>query len=173
MKNTLLFILLLYCSSFVTAQKIHRNYSFYPQEEGNVYFIHPLKGFISNDKEATKKLEYDITYLSGNDSAIYTFTYFTENVFKTDSVIIQDASGDRLYSATAIMYYVQPKGKSWQQRASISIPYETLVRLYSNPSPYSLALAGTKDIRYEIKPKTWRKHSRLISRIFEIVKYNN
>jgi len=173
MKIYWLFIAFLSVASFCTGQKLHKDYSFYPQEGGNVYFIHPQKGFESRDAEVTKALEYDITYVSDRDSATYTFSYFTKNVLKTDSVKIYSSQGELLYVAPASMYYVQPKKKNWQQRASISIPFPLLTQIYNAPSPYTLSLVGgNKEIRYVLKPKAWEKQSYKVSRIFQIVEFN-
>ncbi len=173
MRNYFLLILLFCCSAYGGAQKLNRNYSFHPQEEGNVYFIHPLKGYESKNKGAVKMLEYDITYLSGKDSATYTFTYFSENAFKIDSVIISDNSGKYTFTGPANMYYLQPKRNIWQQRAAITIPYEILVQLYQSSLPYKISLVGNKNVDYEIKPKTWEKQSKMVTKVFEIIKYNN
>jgi len=155
------------------AQKLHHHYSFYPQEVGNVYFIHPQKGFASNETGAKKDLTYDITYLSKADSATYTFTYFAKDVLSIDSIRLTDDSGNVIYTAAAVMYYVQPKKSYWQHRASVMIPYELLPKIYRNDTPYTLQLIGGRTLRYTMKPKTWKKQSYMVSRILEIVKYNH
>lgn len=173
MKIYWLLLVFLSITTVATAQKLHKDYSFQPQEGYNVYFVHPQKGFESKDPEAVKPLEYDITYLSGRDSATYTFSYYTRNVLKIDSVKFIGSQGEELYAAPASMYFVQPKKKNWQQRASITIPHELLVRLYESASPYRLSLiGGNREINYMMKPKTWEKQSYKISRIFQIVEHN-
>lgn len=156
-----------------SAQKIHKQYAFYPQEGGNVYFIHPQKGFESKDTGAKKDLIYDITYISTKDSATFTFTYFVKDVLQINNVEIIDNTGSVVYSTPATMFYVQPKKKYWQHRATIQIPHTLLEELYKEKSPYTLTLIGGKSIRYTMKPKTWEKQSGIVSRIFEVVKYNN
>ncbi|GEM_PF-791626 len=172
MKYILLFILFLSLPFYSAGQKLHRQYSFYPQEEGNVYFIHPQKGFENNGNGPVKKMEYDITYLSGKDSASYTFTYYSENPMQIDSVKIMSRSGQLIYAEKATMFYVQPKKTYWQQRASVSIPYDLLVEIYQNENPYSISLSGGKRLDYEMKPKRWKKQAELVSKIFDVVKYN-
>lgn len=172
MKYFLSFIFLLSFSFGISAQKIHRQYSFRPQEEGSLYFIHPQKGFESKDPEAKKNFIYDITYLSDTDSASFTFTYFTKNVLQADSVKLLDAQGHIIYSIPARMFYVQPRKNYWQQRASIAIPYDLLVSLYKEESPYIILLTGQKNIQYTMKASTWKKQSGIVSRIFDVVKYN-
>lgn len=173
MKNYLLPILFFFISSTCIAQKIHKEYSFYSNEEGSVYFIHPQKGFKSKDKEVVKDFIYDITYLSTKDSASFTFTYFTENILKADSLTIVGAGGSPIYTGEIEMYFVQPyKGKIWQHRGNLVIPYDILVQLYQNESPYSISLNGRKTIHYEMKAGTWKKQSSIVLKIFDVIKYN-
>jgi len=173
MKYYFLLIAFFCISTCCVAQKIHRQYSFYPQENGNVYFIHPQKGFESKDNEAVKGLIYDITYLSGKDSASFTFSYSIKNVLQIESVQITDHTGKQVYTIPANMFYVQPKKSYWQHRASIQIPYSLLEELYRQDTPYSISLIGGRKIQYEIKPSQWKKQSGIISKIFDVVKYNN
>ncbi|MCD8178301.1 MAG: hypothetical protein LUE98_13115 [Tannerellaceae bacterium] len=168
----LLFISLCLFAGSAQAQKIHRQYAFYPQEEGNVYFIYPQKGFTSADKDVVKGLVYDITYVSGRDSASFIFSYFTKNVVQAKSIVFKDTTGNILYEAPVTMMFTQPKKNNWHQRAQVMIPYETLTSLYEQPQPYAICLNGGKEILFEISPKSWKKQSGVINKIFEVVKYN-
>ncbi|MDR0750291.1 MAG: hypothetical protein LBF62_12105 [Tannerellaceae bacterium] len=173
MKKYLLFLLLAAIPFVGNTQKIHRQYSFYPQEGGNVYFIYPQKVFESNDAGALKKLTYDITYLAGRDSASFTFTYYTHNVMKIDSVKLLSDKMDVLFEGKAITYFVQPRKNYWQQRASLTLPYELLVKTFQEDNSFIISLTGKKSISYQMKPKVWKKQSQMISKIFDIVEYNN
>lgn len=168
------YLLLLFFSLSISgfAQKMHRHYSFYPQEGGNVYFIHPQKGFKSEDKTAVKDLIYDITYLSEHDSASFTFTYSLRDVMQIHTVEITDPNGQSIYTSEAQMLYVQPRKSAWQHRASIRIPYALLEQLYRHDQPYVLTLIGGRTFRYQIKPGPWKKQAGMMSRIFDVVKYN-
>jgi len=172
MKKYLL-LLCLFCFSVEgMAQKINRQYSFYPQETGSLYFIHPQTGFSSKDPGTVKGLIYDITYLSERDSATFAFTYYTQSVLKVDSVFILDAMGQEVYKTPANVLYVQPKSSYWQQRVNYPVPYEILTTLYEASSPYQLVLSGDRQIRYTLKPGVWKKQSAVVTKIFEVVKYN-
>lgn len=69
-----------------SAQKLYKDYTFYPQETGTLYFIFPQKGFKSSQPSHPKGLEYDITYFTANDSVTFTYTYLSKNVCPTDSL---------------------------------------------------------------------------------------
>ncbi|MCC8155349.1 MAG: hypothetical protein LIP01_14910 [Tannerellaceae bacterium] len=172
MRHFLLYLLFLLISIGGYAQKIHRNYSFYPQESGNVYFIHPQKGYISPDKNAVKGLEYDITYISGKDSATINFTYFTNQVLQARTIRLQKQTGDVLYEAPLVSLFVQPRKNYWQQRMQFLIPYALLSELYKQSEPFLITLSGGREIRYEIKPGSWKKQAELINKVFEVVEYN-
>lgn len=173
MKKYLLLILLVAAPFVGNTQKINRQYSFYPQEEGNVYFVHPQKVFESNNEETLKKLEYDITYLTGKDSISFTFTYYTHNVLKTDSIKLLNDKKELLYEGKAIVYFIQPKKNYWQQRVSLTLPYDLLVKTFQEENSFIVSLIGGKTIDYQMKPKAWKKQSQMISKIFDVIKYNN
>jgi hypothetical protein len=173
MKKYVLLILLAAVPFVGDAQKLHRQYSFYPQEGGNVYFIHPQKVFESNNAGALKKLVYDITYLAGKDSASFTFTYYTYHVMKIDSVTFLNDKEDVLFEGKAITYFIQPKKNYWQQRVSLTLPYALLVKTFQEENSFIISLTGKESISYQMKPKVWKKQSQMVSNIFDIVKYNN
>jgi hypothetical protein len=173
MKKYVWLILLAVIPFVGDAQKLHRHYSFYPQEGGNLYFVHPQKVFESNDAEALKKLAYDITFLSGGDSASFTFTYYTHDVMKTDSVKLLNDKEDVLFEGKAITYFIQPKKNYWQQRVSVTLPYALLTETFREENSFIISLTGRKNINYRMKPKVWKKQSQMVSNIFDIVKYNN
>jgi hypothetical protein len=175
MGRTSVFLLLMLLTAIPlvgNAQNIHRQYSFYPQEEGNLYFIHPQNVFESNDAEALKKLAYDITYLAGKDSASFTFTYYTHHVMKIDSVKLLNDRIDVLFEGKAVTYFVQPKRKYWQQRVSLTLPYELLVKAFQEDRSFILSLTGKKSINYQMKPSVWKKQSQMVSTVFDVVEYN-
>ncbi|MDR1403812.1 MAG: hypothetical protein LBJ60_08950 [Tannerellaceae bacterium] len=172
--NKYVLLILLTTVSFVgNTQKIHRQYSFYPQEGGNVYFIHPQKVFESGNDEALNKLAYDITYLAGKDSASFTFTYYTHNVFKIDFVKLLTDKKDVLFEGKAITYFIQPEKNYWRQRASVTLPYELLAKLFQEDNSFIISLTGEKSVNYQMKPKVWKKQSQLVLKIFDVVKYNS
>ncbi len=172
MKHFFLFLLLIILPVSGYSQKINRQYSFHPQEGGNVYFIHPQKGFSSSDKETVKELVYDITYVSNRDSATFIFSYYTSQVLQATTVRLKDQQGNILYESPLEMMFTQPQKSYWQQRAQFRIPYVLLEQIYREPAPYSITLGGKRDIHYNIKNSTWKKQSGIINKIFEVVEYN-
>lgn len=172
MKYTLI-LTCLFISLSLWGQKLHKDYAFYPQEEGNLYFIFPQKGFRCSDPDITKGLEYDLTYFTANDSVVLAYTCVSPFVCKSDTVSLLDQAGNSLYVAPAEMLFVQPKGKNWEQRATVKIPYSRVVSLYHTPSPFTLRIhTPGRTVDYHLSSKDWKKQTFLVSRIFEMITYN-
>lgn len=171
-RYSLLLLLLLSFSIDVLSQKINRQYSFQPQDNGILYFIHPQKGFESKDKDSTKGLVYDVTYLTANDSVSFTFTYCYRTVLKADSIKLYDQSETLIFANKATTYYVQPKSSYWQHRTMVAIPYPLFVALYQQDAPFTISIEGARKVGYTMTPKKWNKQSKIMHTIFDVVKYN-
>lgn len=165
----------LFCMAGVSAQKINKDYSFLPQEGGNLYFIMPQKGFRTDDKLAKKDLVYDITYLCSQDSATVNYTYKYSTTFITDSLYVLDDAGQRLYDVKNTMLYTQPKGSRWEHRGTFKVPYPLLQTFYKSASPIQIVLIGKsgRHIVYTMKPSKWSKQAALIRNIFTVIDLNN
>ncbi|MCC8088305.1 MAG: hypothetical protein LIO79_03445 [Rikenellaceae bacterium] len=172
MRISLLFLLIIGCLSG-SSQKINRDYSFLKQQNGNLYFIHPMNGFKSSDKNIKKDMEYDMTYLTATDSVSFIFSVYTYEVAKLDSLRIIDVNGAEIYSTGVEMIYVKPRKKYWIQRAGITVPYELLSDLYKKDEPYSIVLhGGESEIIYKMAQGKWRSQSDMVNKIFDVIEYN-
>ncbi|MCD8264360.1 MAG: hypothetical protein LUD02_09595 [Tannerellaceae bacterium] len=171
MRKYVLF-LFLFITLTGNAQKLHRQYSFYPQETGNLYFVHPQKAFTSTDRQAVKQLTYDITYLAPGDSATFSFTFHTKNICKSDSVFIYNAGGELVYQTAATYLYLQPHKSYWRQRVFIKLPYTLLTGLYKEENSFTICLEGNCNLRYSMKKKTWQKQSAMMNNIVDLIRYN-
>ncbi len=174
MKFTILSTLLI-CTVTISAQKINKDYTFLPQENGNLYFIMPQKGFRTQDRQAKKGLVYDITYLSLQDSATVNYTYNYQTVCLTDSLYVLDNAGRLLYAVKNEMLYTQPKKNYWVHRGTVNVPYPLLQTFYQSASPIQLVLVSPNGQRivYMIKPSKWVKHSKMMQRIFNVIDLNH
>lgn len=157
-----------------SAQKINKDYLFYPQETGNIYFIFPQKGFSSTDETDKKGLVYDITYLTSDDSITFSFTYINQEIRKPERMAFLTADGQILYRGKTHMLFVQPRKKHWEHRVAIKVPYKEAIRFYAQEQPGQLQVyTNKKEILYQITPGNWKKHRLLTNRIFEIITNNN
>lgn len=155
-----------------SAQKLYKDYTFYPQETGTLYFIFPQKGFKSSQPSHPKGLEYDITYFTANDSVTFTYTYLSKNVCPTDSLSFI-SPGCSTHTAKAEMLFVEPLKGLWRQRATVKIPCSLIISFYKNEAPYSLVIhSHGQRTDYTLPGSRWKKQQRLISRVFEMIHYN-
>lgn len=169
-----LIILSLVVSFSAFSQKLYKDYTFYPQEAGKLYFILSQKGFQSDDPTVVKGLEYDLTYFTASDTATFAYSYTTHTICASDSISLIGSEGDVLYTEKATMLFVQPHKKHWQQRASTKITYTLLTELYKQKEPFRVRIHSSKQtFDYTLKRNKWEKQSFLLSRIFEIIKYND
>lgn len=169
----IVFVIGLLFSIPISSQKLNKDYSFLPQEDGVLYFVFPQKGFSSADNTAKKGLEYDLTYFTANDSILFSYTYTNRDICKTENISFLSEDGQTLYQGKAEMLFVQPKKKAWTHRATVKIPYNLIVSLYATQRPYDICLhTGKKDIHYTMNGRKWKKQSYRTSRIFDTIKYN-
>lgn len=173
MKHIIIFICLLFGIP-ISAQKINKDYIFYPQENGNLYFIYPQKGFTSLNKTDRKGLEYDITYLTTGDSITFTYTYINTEICKSEAISFLTSDNQVLFKGEAQMLFIQPHKKNWRHRGTVKIPYAKAVEFYGQIPPARLQFHTNKqDIQYQIADSKWEKQRYLINRIFEIIANNN
>ncbi|NDW18886.1 hypothetical protein D0T53_08165 [Dysgonomonas sp. 216] len=172
MKKVLYSIILLCATINISAQDISKKYLSRIHNDGYLYFIYPMEGFSTNDTKAKKDMVFDITYLTTRDSVTYNFTYYTKEASPTDSVFILLPDNERSY-VESTMFYVEPKRKNWEQRASLSIPAEFLNKMYENDLPYKVLVHSKgNSYLYTMKEKDWKKQSAIVRKILESIKYS-
>ena len=158
----------------LSAQKINKDYLFYPQDKGILYFIYPQKGFISPDETDIKGLEYDITYLSTDDSLTLSFTYVNKEICKPEAISFISPENQLLYKRETQMLFVQPLKQNWKHRGVVKIPYAKASQIYEMVSPCRLQIHTNRmDIHYKISDSKWKKQHEMIKRILEIIANNN
>ena len=172
MKHIIIFLCFLLIIP-VTAQKINKDYIFYPQENGNLYFIFPQKGFTSENKSDIKGLEYDITYLTTSDSLTISYTYINKEICKPETIAFHSFNNQMLFQGSTEMLFVQPFKQNWKHRGIIKIPLSKATQIYGQELPFNLQIhTNKKVIQYQITYSKWKKQSYLINRVFDIITNN-
>lgn len=164
---------LLFLSSILTitalGQNIEKSYTSSVRGDEAVYFIYPMKKFKS--KDASKELEYDITYNHLSDSLTYNFTFYYKQPLSISSVSF--IADDQTLVIPAKILFVEPKKKQWVHRVSLRIPYNNFRTLYSSATPYKLKIeSGSSNVLFEINPKDWKKQSAIISGVIQVIELN-
>ena len=170
MKKLLFLYLGIFLLSPVSAQDISKKYSSMTGAEGNVYFIHPNKGFKS--PEIKDQLEYDITYVTSGDSVTFNFTFYNDQASPVDSIGIISENQPAFFPA-GMIYLDAHKKDNWKHRVTSRIPYDYIVTLYNQSYPYQIEVfsKGNK-FTFEMKEKEWEKQSKVIKKIFDVIDLN-
>ncbi|MDU1905797.1 MAG: hypothetical protein E6772_13550 [Dysgonomonas sp.] len=165
----LLFILSLFAAVPVFGQNVKNKYTSHSTSEGSVYFIKPLKGF--ENKQISSKLEYDITYLSSNDSLTYNFTFVAQTASPVDSVSF--LVNNNKETVPAKMLFISPEKNKWKHRVSLKVPNTNFTELYQNSIPYQLVIYSPKGKQtFSISNKDWQQQTSIVNKVFEIIQYN-
>lgn len=164
-----LIVALLACSS-LNAQKLSKYYTSKVQEKGELYFLFPHYGFCN--RAADSELEYDLTYLTSQDSVTLNFSYIDEHRRSLKSMTFVYA-GKKL-SNKVHRIFVDSKKKKWHYRYSTRFSYADLDQLFSQKNIPSIILGDSKsgDIKLQIKKGKWEKQALIAAKIFELINYN-
>jgi len=163
-----LFVFLLSGSLAVQAQNITKDYVSSNQPDGILYYIVPQKGFQNNQT----RIEYDITYKTSSDSAIFNFSCFDKSEKEIDSLGLRIA--DKIVFLHPKRIFVEPKKNAWHYRYTSAILLSDLAAFYKQGadtakmiiySPAGKAEAG-------IKSSAWQDQSSKLTRIFTMINLN-
>lgn len=164
-----LIIAILACSS-LNAQKLSKYYTSKVQDKGELYFLFPHDGFCNRD--ADSELEYDLTYLSSQDSVTFNFSYFDEH--RRSLKYMTFVYSGKTISNKVQRIFVEMEKKKWHYRYTTKFSYADLDKVFSPKNIPSIILGDGKsgDIKLQIKKGKWEKQAQIIAKIFEMINYN-
>lgn len=156
-------------NSILQAQSLKRHVVTKIQEEGTLYFINPLIDF-KGDKSV---MSYDITYLTGHDSATFNFTYFTKNLHQIDSILL--AGDNASYKIPVTKLFVDNRKNKWEHRYSARLPMENLQEFFTNEKQGSVFLLNAKsdEKQYSQSKGKWKRQKELLTKIFDLIQANS
>nr|NQU90668.1 hypothetical protein [Bacteroidota bacterium] len=166
----LILILLGTWSMQLNAQKLDKYYMQHVQEGGDLFFIHPFNAYSNtNDKSS---LEFDITYLSGKDSATLNFTYFAKD--PKPASIISFHTDDYMLTDSTTKIYIDFNKKKWGHRFSATFGFNELKIIFNHNQAPTISIETDIDIMsYSVNSKKWLKYSDAIQKILYIIETNN
>ena len=164
------FFVCIISSSFLSsAQNISKYFTANLQENGILYFIEPEQVFKG---EKRNELVYDLTYLTANDSIVFNFTFFTKEEIIIDGITLSQKNTNLLGTTSKI--FIEYSKNKWKHRYTTKFLFNDLdVFFKSKIAPIILIHCNTKEINLSIKTNKWIKRSRIISKIFQLIKINN
>jgi hypothetical protein len=153
----------------LTAQKISKYYTQRSQDGGDLFFIFPNEDF--SEKRTKTDFAFDITYVSGRDSAVVNFTFHSKNPAAADSLVILSVN-QSIASPTKKLYTDFVKNK-WEYRYSANFKNEDLQKVLSSDIAPKFVVVDSGD-RYEYRTKKgkWKKYAAALNKIFFIIDEN-
>jgi hypothetical protein len=153
----------------LTAQKISKYYTQRSQDGGDLFFIFPNEDF--SEKRAKTAFAFDITYVSGRDSAVVNFTFRSKNPAAADSLVIR--SGNQSSTSPTRKLYTDFVKNKWDYRYSAMFEYGELKRLFSSENPPTLGIIDGADmLEYRSGKGKWKKYANALNKIFFIIDEN-
>jgi hypothetical protein len=123
-------------------------------------FENSLKGSILN---------YDITYMTVNDSAIVNFSCLDNSANLIDSIAIVQNS-KKFFSKTKKIF-IEPQKSKWNHRYSSKFLFGDLTFLFNQEiSPKILIYSNSGVCELSIKQKNWIKNAEIVSKVFTMIR---
>lgn len=167
----LLLILSVTCSCLAFPQGRNKLYTSIMADKGMLYYIKPQK--MIELKGDSKAIICDYTYLDSHQDVRMLFTIYTSSPLELDTAQWVDAEG-KSYQYALEYIYRNPKGKSWENRVELKLPYQQWQKLFSDTrSPrFVLLVAEDKTLEYVYKENYWQKYLPLYKQFIQSVKLN-
>ena len=168
---------LLGCLS-VNAKSINEMYVSRTVGKESVYHIFqqsmpPCKG----TKEKLKPIQYDYTYVGKTDSITMLMSVLLTVPGREIKVTIGANDSLNVYPAEVI--YVKPKGRNYEYRLRIMMPFEEFVAMYKDEnSPFSIMVGYIfngvgRNLCFGYDVRKWRSKYDPMRKIIEIIKLNS
>ncbi|MDE6717519.1 MAG: hypothetical protein K2J70_04920 [Muribaculaceae bacterium] len=168
---------LLGCFS-VNAKNINKMYVSRTVGKESVYHLFqqsmpPCKG----TKEKLKPLQYDYTYVRKTDSISMLMSVVLTVPGRDIEVTIEAKDSFEVYPAEVI--YVKPKGKNYEYRLRVMMPFEEFEAMYKDAnSPFSIIVRYTfngvgRSLCFGYDAGKWQSKYDPMRKIIEIIKLNS
>lgn len=147
-------------------QNIKKHYISKTQEKGSIY--HLLSVSLFKDTNG-KKLSYDLTYTSWNDTIMMNFSYEKTEPLLIDS--IKYISGNARIGGKVDKLYVEPTAKKWIHRYSLKSRADEFFHIYNpNTIPEIIIYSNGKNYNYAIDKSDWSEYVPIGQKIFKMIR---
>lgn len=153
-----------------TAQKLSKFYHSSRAPQGVLYFVRPHKVPTTSPK-VRKPMEVDYTYINSRDSVVMLATIYTSQPTKIDLMTL----GDDVEAFLVSCLYQEPKGKMWEVRIRVRLPYSLWRDQMSKETPpiYDFRLgSGAPIFEFQDTGRQWRKRRELYRKFFAMLDAN-
>lgn len=137
-------------------------------EDGTLFFIKPSRVNIK-EGEVKKNLEFDVTYVSPQDSITLNASIQLLQPQRVDSLVCQSSAGE-IYSFSTKRLYIQPRNSYWEVRLSIVIPYTQWKSLLNSEKPCCLLFTNNHRtiVSYQFTTKQWSRQQGIFKLLDQI-----
>ena len=148
-------------------QNITKYYKISKQSNGILYFVMPKMVFENSLNGSI--LNYDITYLTVNDSATVNFSYLNNSAILIDSIAIIQSS-KKFFSKTKKIF-IEPQKSTWNHRYSSRFLFGDLTFVFNQETdPKILIYSNSGVSELLIKQKNWIKNADIVSKVFTMIR---
>jgi hypothetical protein len=165
---SVLIVVFILQSCFAISQNISKHYTSSLQSKNILYYFHKQKGY--TNKKFSSKLDHEIIYLTGSDSALVNFSYYDKRDLKPDSIAFVSAGRSMMHPVKKI--FIDPYKEGWVYRYSTRLPYSELISFFQEKKPLILLHDNSGTVPLTMRAKKWRKNSAISTRIFRLISYN-
>ena len=162
-------LLALLCSG-ISSMYVMRN-----SHQGNLVHIFEQKMPKETSNNKVSDIKYDYTYVEEPDSVTF-LSYITLQQSETP-ISISFQNNELEYNQKAELIFVQPKGKKFQYRLKITIPFKIWKSFYDNVQPFQIkynfeSKGEMVDYIFGYKGKKWESNRQKILEIINIIELN-
>lgn len=168
MKRITLPVLLLFIAVSVCAGKME--YMMRPIKNGYLFFVMPFR--VPSETKGVKAMSTDITIRTDKQTADIRMTLTITKEIEIDSIRI--CNNDTAMSYPARTLYAERRKGNWKYRIELTIPYEAVTYIYTNPEPYRLLTVnrGNRNLSYSPARRIWSRTRREMSELFYVISVN-
>ena len=159
--------LFMFLCATLHAQSIDKRYRTFLTSNGMLHFIGTKK---LTKTENLTKFDFDITYITGTDSATVNFSFVTEIPTSVKSCSLTNGHMSVVAAHPRMMFRDIMK-RGYKIRTTTTIAFNDLQQLYANERPFtfSLTLENGASCAASFTPSQWVKEKKDLERVFSSI----
>lgn len=175
MKFKIIYFILFCLVSVIFCAGINNRYVMRNSHQGTLVHIFEQKMPKEQPNKVSSDIKYDYTYLEESDSV--TFLSYISLAQVQTPISISFLNDQIDYTQKVELIFVQPKGKKFQYRLKITIPFQTWKNFYESTSPFKVKYLFDNNGHIEnyvfgYKGKKWISNRDNMIEIIRIIELN-
>ena len=153
----------------MTAQSLDKRYTSHLSNNGIIGFIRPKQLSVTTNLD---KFEYDMTYVSGQDSITINCSLYVKNEALVKELNIKSGERELKGEKVAVIYRdITPKG--YVLRVTTRFSFNDVKTCFENSTPFEFYAMMTDGSQCTATYRTskWQKEQQMVTRIFKTLNY--